>query len=87
VFSIIYAVLLRPLPYANPQQLVSVFQSKLPNDQPDLDYNFSPANFIDFREKNLTFSDLAAYCGFPAPFPSRGRPQGETYSQFASPAS
>jgi putative ABC transport system permease protein len=63
VFSIIYAVLLRPLPYANPQELVSVFQSKLPNDEAD-QTNFSPANFVDFREKNLAFADLAAYCGF-----------------------
>ena len=63
VFSIIYAVLLRPLPYASPQGLVSVFQSKLPNDEAD-ESNFSPANFVDFREKNLAFTDLAAYCGF-----------------------
>jgi len=63
VFSIIYAVLLRPLPYRNPQELVSVFQSKLPNDEAD-ESNFSPANFVDFRQKNLAFADLAAYCGF-----------------------
>ena len=63
VFSVIYAVLIRPLPYANPQELVRVFQSKLPNDEADQD-NFSPANFLDFREKNLSFSDLAASCGF-----------------------
>lgn len=63
VFSIIYTVLLRPLPYATPQELVSVFQSKLPNDEADQS-NFSPANFIDFRAKNLAFTDLAAYCGF-----------------------
>ncbi len=63
VFSIIYAVLLRPLPYANPQELVSVFQSKLPNDEAD-QINFSPANFVDFREKHRSFTDMAAYCGF-----------------------
>jgi putative ABC transport system permease protein len=63
VFSIIYAVLIRPLPYANPQQLVSVFQSKLPNDEADQS-NFSPANFVDFREMSLSFTDMAAYCGF-----------------------
>jgi hypothetical protein len=40
-----------------------VFQTKLPNDEADQS-NFSPANFIDFREKNLAFTDLAAYCGF-----------------------
>ena len=63
VFSLIYAVLVKPLPYANPQELVSVFQGKLPNDQADLN-QVSPANFLDFREQNLAFSDLAVYCGF-----------------------
>src|SRR5437879_13445136 len=74
VFSIIYAVLLRPLPYANPQELVSVFQSKLPNDEAD-QANFSPANFLDFREKNLAFTDLAAYCGFHYNLITRAEPE------------
>jgi putative ABC transport system permease protein len=63
VFSIIYTVLLRPLPYPSPQELVGVFQSKLPNDEAD-QTGFSPASFLDFREKSLSFTDLAAYCGF-----------------------
>jgi putative ABC transport system permease protein len=74
VFSIIYAVLLRPLPYANPQELVSVFQSKLPNDEAD-QANFSPANFLDFREKNVAFTDLAAYCGFHYNLITRAEPE------------
>ena len=63
VFSMIDQVLLRPLPYAKPEELFSVFQSKLPNDEAD-QTQFSPGNFVDFREKNLAFTDLAAYCGF-----------------------
>jgi putative ABC transport system permease protein len=74
VFSIIYAVLLRPLPYASPQELVSVFQSKLPNDEAD-QTNVSPANFLDFREKNLAFTDLAAYCGFHYNLITRAEPE------------
>ena len=63
VFSIIDAVLIRPLPYPNPSQLFRVFQSKAPNDQSQID-NFSPANFLDFRAQNRSFADLAASCGF-----------------------
>jgi putative ABC transport system permease protein len=74
VFSIIYGVLIRPLPYKNPQELVSVFQSKLPNDEAD-QANFSPANFLDFREKNLAFTDLAAYCGFHYNLITRSEPE------------
>jgi len=73
VFSIIYAVLLKPLPYADPERLVSVFQSKLPNDEAD-QTPFAPANFTDFREKNLSFSDMAAYCGFHYNLTAGGEP-------------
>jgi putative ABC transport system permease protein len=52
VFSIIHAVLIRPLPYADPVHLVSVFQSRIANDEATVS-DFSPANFLDFRERGL----------------------------------
>src|ERR1700733_3393732 len=63
VFSIIYAVLIKPLPYADPGHLVSVFQSAMANDEARRD-GFSPANFLDVRQQNHVFTDLAAYCSF-----------------------
>jgi len=54
--------MIQPLPYADPTHLVGVFQSKIANDEADLD-GFSPANFLDFRERNHAFTDLAASCG------------------------
>jgi putative ABC transport system permease protein len=74
VFSIIYAVLIRPLPYADPARLVSVYQSKLANDEADVD-GFSPANFVDFRAQNQVFTDLAAYCGFHYNLTGHGEPR------------
>jgi putative ABC transport system permease protein len=74
VFSIIYAVLIRPLPYADPAHLVSVFQSKIANDEASLD-GFSPANFLDFRQRNQVFTDLAAYCGFHYNLTGSGEPK------------
>jgi putative ABC transport system permease protein len=74
VFSIIYAVMIRPLPYTDPRQLISVFQSKVANDEADLD-GFSPANFLDFRAQNHVFTDLAAYCGFHYNLTGRGEPK------------
>jgi putative ABC transport system permease protein len=74
VFSIIYAVMIRPLPYADPAHLVSVFQSKVANDEADLD-GFSPANFLDFRAQNHVFTDLAAYCGFHYNLTGHGEPK------------
>jgi putative ABC transport system permease protein len=74
VFSIIYAVMIQPLPYADPGQLISVFQSKVANDEADLD-GFSPANFLDFRAQNHVFTDLAAYCGFHYNLTGYGEPK------------
>jgi putative ABC transport system permease protein len=74
VFSIIYAVMIRPLPYADPGQLLSVFQSKVANDEADLD-SFSPPNFLDFRAQNHVFTDLAAYCGFHYNLTGHGEPK------------
>jgi putative ABC transport system permease protein len=62
VFSIIDAVLITPLPYHDPSRLFSVFQSKVANDEDDME-GFAPGNFLDVRAQNQTFSDLSAYFG------------------------
>jgi putative ABC transport system permease protein len=74
VFSIIYAVMITPLPYPDPARLVSVFQSKIANDQADLE-GFSPANFVDFRQQERVFTDLAASCGFHYTLTGHGDPR------------
>jgi putative ABC transport system permease protein len=74
VFSIIYAVMIRPLPYADPARLVGVFQSKIANDEAGVD-NFSPANFLDFRQQNRVFTELAASCGFHYNLTGNGEPK------------
>ena len=74
VFSIIYAVMIRPLPYSDPARLVSVFQSKIANDETDLD-GFSPARFLDFRQQSHAFTDLAAYCDFHYYLTGNGEPK------------
>jgi predicted permease len=74
VFSIIYAVMIRPLPYADPAHLFSVFQSRVANDEASQDA-FSPANFLDFRERSHVFTGLAAYCGFNYNLTGNGEPK------------
>ena len=57
IFSVADAVLLRPLPYPNPQQIVRIWE-QLPNGhQP----NLAESNFEDFLAQNNTFTSLAAY--------------------------
>lgn len=58
IFSVVNAVLLRPLPYKNPDTLVMVWDDQthlgFPKDTP------SPANFLDWREQNTVFEGMAA---------------------------
>ena len=56
IFSVINAVLLRPLPYADPDRLV-----RLSEDSPQVpQMSISYPNFLDWREQNRVFSGLAA---------------------------
>jgi putative ABC transport system permease protein len=57
IFSVVNAVLLRPLPFAAPDRLVSVVSTRLGN-VPD---NASYPDFADWRAQNHVFSEMAAY--------------------------
>ena len=56
-FSVVNAVLLRPLPYEKPEQLV-----RLSEQSPQLTPTaVSYPNFLDWREQNRVFSQMAAF--------------------------
>ncbi len=56
IFSVVNAVLLRPLPYADPDKLV-----RLSEDSPNVpQMSISYPNFLDWREQNKVFSGIAA---------------------------
>jgi putative ABC transport system permease protein len=55
IFSVADAVLLRPLPYPNPQQIVRVWE-QAPDGHT---MNLAQSNFDDFRGQNNTFASLA----------------------------
>jgi putative ABC transport system permease protein len=56
VFSVVNAVLLRPLPYADPDRLVMVFTSRPHSERG----NASVAEFLDWRATSRSFQTLAA---------------------------
>lgn len=56
IFSVLNAVVLRPLPYADPDRLVVVWETIAGNERRSV----APGNFTDWRAQNKTFSDLAA---------------------------
>src|ERR1700735_5801339 len=57
IFSVVYAVLLKPLPYANPNQLVSAFAANTQEGVPEDGTSYP--NFEEWRAQNHVFSDLA----------------------------
>ncbi len=61
IFSVVYAVLLKPLPYAAADQLFTVFQEEIKDSNKKTGFSF--ANFRDFRDQNEIFSDLSGVQG------------------------
>lgn len=59
IFSVIDAVLLRPLPYRQPDRLVTVFESNMPNDFSTRNAA-APGNFLDWRSRTHVFEQIGA---------------------------
>src|SRR2546430_1610068 len=61
IFSVVDAVLLRPLPYPESDRLVMAWEKvSLPNYQND-ENNPSPGNFSDWKNQNTVFENMGAY--------------------------
>jgi putative ABC transport system permease protein len=59
IFSVVNAVLMRPLPYEAPDRIVMIWET---NQSKALQRSIvSPANFLDWREQNHVFDHLAAF--------------------------
>ena len=57
IFSVVEAVLLRPLPFADPDALVVVYQTdKVTKER----FGNTPANFLDWRARARSFAGMAA---------------------------
>ena len=73
IFSVVSAVLLRQLPYQNPEQLVRVFTFN-PKKSPDPDGASWP-DFLDWRSQNTVFENIAGFLPDSFNFAGRGRPE------------
>ena len=61
IFSVVDAVLLRPLPYPNPQRIVTVWEKEADGHRTRL----ADPNFLDFRSQNHTLQGLATFFSSP----------------------
>jgi predicted permease len=71
VFSVVNGVLLQPLPYAHPEQLVSLSESKLNFTRGSIPY----PNFKDWQKNNTTFSSMAISRPFSYTLTGTGDPE------------
>src|SRR5688572_2473478 len=70
IFSVVNAVLLRPLPYAQADRLVLVWGEMRARSVRD--FPFSPPDFQDLRRGAPAFQELAAVAGFRQPMVGDG---------------
>src|SRR5688572_6984311 len=59
IFSLVHSILLRPLPYHQPDQLVRMVQASPKLGLPS--WGVSQANFAAYREHNRSFESMAIY--------------------------
>jgi len=57
IFSVVNGVLLRPLPFNQPERIVTLWENNL-KDGIERD-DVSPANFLDWRERSRSFEEMA----------------------------
>ncbi|HEX8144777.1 MAG TPA: ABC transporter permease [Pyrinomonadaceae bacterium] len=73
IFSVVNAVLLRPLPYEDPERLVMVWERR-PRQNRDAG-PVSPADFIDWQSQTQSFERMAAYSPVAFNLTGTGEPE------------
>jgi putative ABC transport system permease protein len=71
IFSVVSAVMLRPLPYKDPDRLVSLW-AKVPDHG---QWRATPANFLDWKKQNTSFAELAAFGASTMTLTGAGEPE------------
>src|SRR6266481_9834806 len=58
IFSVVNGVLLRPLPFKEPDRLMMIRETKLPQFP---EFSVAPGNFLDWKKQNTVFERLVAF--------------------------
>ncbi len=70
IFSVVYSVLLRPLPYSDPNRIMAIFEVTTKGTWNRL----ADANFDDCREQNRSFQTMAKYSAYTASVSGASQP-------------
>ena len=71
IFSVLNGVVLRPLPFPDPDRLVVAWETSADNPARWV----APANYLDWVRDAQSFASLAAFDGFAANLTGRGEPE------------
>ena len=80
IFSVVNSVLLGALPYKDADRLAMIYESS-PRESRN---TVNPANFMDWKEQNNSFSDMAGFVDSRSVLVGNGEPE-ELPMQFATP--
>jgi len=70
IYTVVYAVLLAPLPYPHPEQLMMVWSRVNGGRNP-----MSAGDFLDWKEQNKAFQQLCAFTGASVNLATQGQPE------------
>ena len=73
VFSVVHAVMLRPLPYPAPDRLVELFEDNPRANRPR--FRVSTLNYLSWAERATSTEALAAYAGAAVTLTDHGEPE------------
>lgn len=72
IFSVVYAALLRPLPYAQPSRLITLGEERSASEH---NWNASYPDYLDWKRQSRAFRSLAGFGGDGFIFRGGGEPQ------------
>ena len=77
IFSVVNAVLLKALPFRDPQQLVSVHKTSSPGDLPGI----AAYQYLAWKEKSTSFDDISAFTDDTVNLTGNGEPERIPYAK------